>query len=407
MSDTRDLAVPEWLKDSHSPSHVVTVFRELANRERLRSSARNASRHQSHPSKAHRFTHFIAAISNKFQHVEYYSVSVGSHPDNQRGNRYADVEPYNRTRVVVGGTSAGKLKENSCGEYYINANWVREMAGGKWWIATQAPLPHTSHAFLSVILQPISRPPEPLQSRAKLSSAPKTSRIRTVVQLTQNLENGMRKAHIYFPPIPGQSWILNPDQGVDLPPIKVTLQDVTSFEEAHCVQSTVTIQPVSNSPNRDANEEPVVFRHLLFGSWPDHGVPEPEDRAGLLHFARLVDEINRDASSMPHEEGLDPDPPIMVNCSAGIGRTGAFIAISSLLRSHGLLPSSPVVDPSLPALPPSPLGPLPENIRRDRVAQEIDFLREQRPGMVQREEQVLLVYEVLALAFEGEKNGNY
>ncbi|KAK7695088.1 hypothetical protein QCA50_002278 [Cerrena zonata] len=93
----------------------------------------------------------------------------------------------------------------------------------------------------------------------------------------------------------------------------------------------------------------------------------------------------------------------MVNCSAGIGRTGCFIAISSLFRKYGFLhpPTSSSYGPSkeIPPLPPSPLGPLPEEFTKDLVAQEVDSLREQRPGMVQRPSQVTIIYEMLMAAF--------
>ncbi len=99
-----------------------------------------------------------------------------------------------------------------------------------------------------------------------------------------------------------------------------------------------------------------------------------------------MDRVNR--------EGFADDPPIVAGCSAGVGRTGAFIALSSLLRSHKVL--SPAKEPSPPqVLPPSPIGPLPKSVENDAVVKEIDSLREQRPGMVQRDEQVRLIYEML------------
>ncbi|KAF5352192.1 hypothetical protein D9758_009250 [Tetrapyrgos nigripes] len=231
-----------------------------------------------------------------------------------------------------------------------------------------------------------------------------------------------------------------------------------------------------------------TFRHLLFYAWPDHGVPEEEDLDGLIRFVGVVDLVNRiplarldvslpssaaDGSgagiegdvgnnksggtdlsvggryggrggsstdsadviaggNTEDENDFDPDPPIIINCSAGIGRTGSFIAISSLLRTMGALrppgasanwsPSSsthftsspfpvssaflasPSAQPSLQTSVPSisqlsfitsPLGPLPPPYAQDMVLQEIDSLREQRPGMVQRPEQAVLVYRVL------------
>ncbi|GBE77244.1 predicted protein [Sparassis crispa] len=395
-------SVPEWLRLSRSSLHITTVLRTLAQREQIRASARSASRHKSDPSLAHRLSHLGALVTHKSEHVDHYSISASVHPDNQRANRYADVGSYDRTRITVPRGIVEDGDSSPSDGRYLNGNWVRELFGGKWWIATQAPLPHTAHAFLSVILQPVTRPPDTLHNLPGAES--NTSRVRTVVQLTRNIESGMLKAHVYFPPLEGQSWVMSPEPGCAATSIKVTLLKITSIDEAHCVQSTVSVQPVLPQ-----DVEPVVFQHMLYGSWPDHGVPNEEDRIGLLRFTRLVDQTNRDLSWEPESlrNELDPDPPIMVNCSAGIGRTGAFIAVSSLLRAQGLL--SPVTSLSSgemstpPPLPPSPLGPLPEELHEDLVAQEIDSLREQRPGMVQKDEQILFVYEMLTEAFSALK----
>jgi protein-tyrosine phosphatase len=323
--------------------------------------------------------------------VHHYSVAAGY--ENMRGNRYSDFEPYDRTRVVVGIDEERSVGTGDAPQgRYLNASWVRELFGGKWWIATQAPLPHTAHAFLSAILQAVTRPPPLLDP----STHSQTCRIRTVVQLTQNFENGRLKAHPYFPAVDGQCWVVPPEQGVSAPPLKVTLLDTKNIPEVHYIQSTVSIVPISST---NQEQEPVIFRHMMYTAWPDHGVPEPDDRASLLAFIRLVDRSNKDISNQPHNNELHPDPPIMVNCSAGIGRTGSFIALCSLLRVYDLFASgrSPM-SPVLP-LPASPLGPLPGDFKDDLVAQEVDSLREQRPGMVQRDEQIVLIYEVLAAAF--------
>jgi protein-tyrosine phosphatase len=70
--------------------------------------------------------------------------------------------------------------------------------------------------------------------------------------------------------------------------------------------------------------------------------------------------------------------------SAGVGRTGTFIALSSLL-----LPRKREV-----SLPESPLGPLPEQLREDAVAETVDEIREWRGMLVQNEEQLRLIYEL-------------
>jgi protein-tyrosine phosphatase len=218
--------------------------------------------------------------------------------------------------------------------------------------------------------------------------------------LTQNFESGRKKADPYFPSEVGKFFLFPPEEGCSAPALKVKLLDQKEFKKAHCVQSTVSI-----SPYRHQGEE-VIFRHLLYLSWPDHGVPEPAARDSLLEFIKLVDHTNRDKSHCsihplaPPDHvcsELDPDPPIMVGCSAGVGRTGSFIALSSLLRNYGFLP--PAQPTVATIIHDSPLGPLPNDLKDDLVLQEIDSLREQRPGMVQRNEQIFLIYEVLSDAF--------
>lgn len=358
--------VPTWLQRAHHHEHITLALRTLDERERARMQARNGQQRNI----VRRLP--LLSSSTKPHLTEHYSTASSHHHDNKPFNRYVDVTAYERTRVIVNGR-------------YLNGNWVRENAGGRWAIATQAPLPNTTHEFLSILADAVVAPPDPTYS--------KPVRVQTVVQLTQNFERGMQKAHIYFPPNPGESYVIHSHIDHSLPPLKVTLLKSETIDSAQCLLSTVSVGPASS----DTPREPVIFHHCLYLAWPDHGVPELEDRAALLNFIRLVDQKNK----QPDEH--EPEPPIMVNCSAGIGRTGSFIAITSLLRSHGLLPpafstSAGTFTPP-PPLPPSPLGPLPDSLQWDLVAQEIDHLREQRPGMVQRPEQALLVYELLIAAF--------
>ncbi|KAH9849206.1 phosphatases II [Lenzites betulinus] len=386
--------MPSWLERAHNAAHITTVLRTLQKREQIRLAARTASKHQSHPSKKHSWvSHIASSLAVKADHASYYAVSAACDPDNQHDNRYADIFPYDRTRVVVCPGEPNHDCSCSCTSgRYLNANWVRELAGGKWWIATQAPLPHTTHAFLSVIIEGVSPPPG-----TRFSNLRNLNRVRTVVQLTQNLERGVRKAHVYFPPVEGESWVIEPARGRSDPPIEVTLVRSKTIAEAHCVQSVISLQLLAK--DRKPAGDPVVFQHLLYAAWPDHGVPAREDREGLLRFTRLVDEANRDVSLYTGIADLDPNPPIMVNCSAGVGRTGAFIGLSSLLRFYRFLSPGDKEGEPVPPLPPSPLGELPEELKADLVAQEIDSLREQRPGMVQRDDQVVLIYEALVAAF--------
>jgi protein tyrosine phosphatase len=379
--------VPLWLQNAHNQDHINNAWRILTDRERSRVRVKllSASSRYYH-SQPVPTTQLPSGGHPRVNATDHYSVAFGSSPENRFCNRYPDILPYDHSRVDVGGR-------------YFNGNWVRELAGGRWTISTQAPLPNTAHEFLSLVAgihTHIGPPEEPALS---------FTRVRTVVQLARNVESGRQKAHPYFPNHTGESTIIRPFQGTNgLPPLRVTLVKNETVESAQCVASTVSVTPIVAA---GVSKEAVIFRHLLYGAWPDHGIPEPDDRAGLLNFIRLVDRTNRDVRGL--EGTADAEPPIMVHCSAGIGRSGAFIALCSLLRSNGLLypPSSQPVErvpPRPPPLPQAPLGPLPELISWDEIAQEIDSLREQRPGMVERQEQARLVYEVLLAALMTRNN---
>ncbi|KAG6849394.1 hypothetical protein H0H93_008840 [Arthromyces matolae] len=400
---------PAWLSRYSSSPYLYSVFRTLEEREQLRTAARLAPlfSNRDHgetsapPSRGMGLVKPGRRQQNGVDISEHYSIAVGTL--NCHLNRYADIQPYDRTRVVV---STNPLEGNTATKY-INANWVLELYGNKWWIASQAPLPHTAHTFLSLLGQP-GAPPASLNAGA---SPQRNCRIRTIVQLTNNVEHGRRKSYPYYPSRVGESLVISPENGDNAPALVVTLLKREVLENARCVWSTLSILPAidSNETVEDARgsfhretaplvQDPIIFNHFLYTSWPDHGVPRDQDRASLLAFTQLVDKINRDTSLFPNDTTLDSDPPIIVHCSAGIGRTGSFIAISSMLRHFGFLAKAGTPSPAS-VLPPSPLDPLPREQIDDLVLQEVDSLREQRPGMVQRDEQVTLIYDILGSAF--------
>lgn len=383
LPSTMSITLPEWLRIAiTSDKYLEHAIEITAARERKRENARDATRHNNERNNRYRLKVSPSQVLNRIpnDHIEHYRVEVGSRPEHLSHNRYYAIEPYDRTRVVVDG-------------HYLNANWVRELHGGRWWIATQAPLPRTIHPFLSLFYQQDTAPPPQLAPRSDAIGG----RVRTVVQLTLATEGGRSKAYPYFPPDVGDSYVVPSPDNVTVPCYKITLEAQRTIDEAHCVQSSLRLAQCDDHGQNEGKS--VKFTHLLFMSWPDHGIPEsPEEKAALITFVRHVATVNRSVT----EEGEHPDPPIVVGCSAGVGRTGSFIALSSVLRSHGLL--LPVYPPStkhdFPPLPESPLGPLPPEIQEDAVASEVDSLREQRPAMVQRWEQMSLVYELVYSVYE-------
>jgi protein-tyrosine phosphatase len=107
--------------------------------------------------------------------------------------------------------------------------------------------------------------------------------------------------------------------------------------------------------------------HLLFEGWPDFSVPEGADKGALLKMVHLSREKNSDNSTNPR----------IVHCSAGIGRSGTFIALDWLIQE--------LEEGSLDDL----------SGDEDPVLRVVEMLRDQRPMMVQSKQQFVFIYDVL------------
>ncbi|XP_026518556.1 receptor-type tyrosine-protein phosphatase eta-like, partial [Terrapene carolina triunguis] len=164
---------------------------------------------------------------------------------------------------------------------YINANYMPGYNSKKEFIAAQGPLPNTVQDFWRMIWE---------------------KNIYAIVMLTKCVEQGRTKCEEYWP-----------DKGSNY------YDDITVTLVSEYVLPEWTIRDFTVE-DRDATESHSV-RQFHFTSWPDHGVPETTDL--LINFRHLVQENIRQNP---------PDSPTLVHCSAGVGRTGTFIAIDRLIQ---------------------------------------------------------------------------
>ncbi|XP_063254208.1 receptor-type tyrosine-protein phosphatase eta [Prinia subflava] len=195
-------------------------------------------------------------------------------PENRGKNRYNNVLPYDISRVKLS-------SQNSGTDDYINANYMPGYNSKKAFIAAQGPLPNTIEDFWQMIWE---------------------KNIYSIVMLTKCVEQARTKCEQYWPDKQPKSYgdiIVTMVSEVVLP--EWTIRDFTVEK--------------SNTP------ESHTVRQFHFTSWPDHGVPETTDL--LINFRHLVHEYN---SQNPM------DSPTLVHCSAGVGRTGTFIAIDRLIQ---------------------------------------------------------------------------
>lgn len=189
-----------------------------------------------------------------------------------------------------------------------------------------------------------------------------TSDPAVIVMLTQTSEGGREKCYQYFPE--------------SLENDTLTITDESEPEDDFL--ATVKLLEIDEDPASKSiirkllltvGEESKIVWHLLFTGWRDFGIPEDEDRLALLE---LIDRSTKKAGSSEN--------PRIIHCSAGVGRSGTFIALDFLLQE--------IIDGSTGNTEAM-------NDDSDPVYDTVNSLREQRMMMVQNEAQLNFIYRVL------------
>uniref|UniRef100_A0A8C8SY90 Receptor-type tyrosine-protein phosphatase S n=1 Tax=Pelusios castaneus TaxID=367368 RepID=A0A8C8SY90_9SAUR len=230
---------------------------------------------------------------------------------NKPKNRYANVIAYDHSRVLLSAI------EGIPGSDYVNANYIDGYRKQNAYIATQGALPETFGDFWRMMWE---------------------QRGATVVMMTKLEERSRVKCDQYWPSRGTETYGL----------IQVTLLDTVELA-TYCVR-TFALYKNGSSEKREV-------RQFQFTAWPDHGVPEHP--TPFLAFLRRVKTCN------PPDAG-----PMVVHCSAGVGRTGCFIVIDAML----------------------------ERIKHEKTVDiygHVTLMRAQRNYMVQTEDQYIFIHDAL------------
>ncbi|XP_038205568.1 receptor-type tyrosine-protein phosphatase V-like [Arvicola amphibius] len=198
------------------------------------------------------------------------------HPDNTTKNRYPHVLPYDHSRVRLA-QLAGEPHSD-----YINANFIPGYSHPQEFIATQGPLKKTLEDFWRLVWE---------------------QQVQVIIMLTVGMENGRVLCEHYWP------------------------ASSTPVTHGH-----ITIHLLAEEPEEEWTRREFQLQHgvqqkqrrvkqLQFTTWPDHSVPEAP--SSLLTFVELV----REQVHITQGKG-----PTLVHCSAGVGRTGTFVALLRLLQ---------------------------------------------------------------------------
>ncbi|VDK75685.1 unnamed protein product [Litomosoides sigmodontis] len=198
---------------------------------------------------------------------------------NRAKNRFTNILPYDHSRVKLIPT------DDDDGSDYVNASYIPGFNSRREFIAAQGPLPSTRDHFWRVVWE---------------------QHCPAIVALTKCVEKGRDKCHQYWPD--------NDQLSVLYADIEVTLMNEVVYEE-------FTVRELRLTNVSEPLASPRTVKHLHYMAWPDFGVPECA--AGLVHFVRLF------------RSRLPPSPsnkPSIVHCSAGVGRSGTFIALDRLMQ---------------------------------------------------------------------------
>uniref|UniRef100_A0A8C4V0L0 protein-tyrosine-phosphatase n=1 Tax=Falco tinnunculus TaxID=100819 RepID=A0A8C4V0L0_FALTI len=198
-------------------------------------------------------------------------------PENRGKNRYNNILPYDTSRVKL-----SNVDDDPCSDY-INASYIPGNNFRREYIATQGPLPGTKDEFWKMAWE---------------------QNVHNVVMVTQCVEKGRVKCDHYWP--------------LDQDSLYYGDLIVEMLSESVLPEWTIREFKICSEEQLDSTR---LIRHFHYTVWPDHGVPETTQ--SLILFVRTVrDYINR-----------TPDTgPTIVHCSAGVGRTGTFIALDRILQ---------------------------------------------------------------------------
>ncbi|XP_029310602.1 receptor-type tyrosine-protein phosphatase delta isoform X24 [Cottoperca gobio] len=230
---------------------------------------------------------------------------------NKPKNRYANVIAYDHSRVLLSAI------DGIPGSDYINANYIDGYRKQNAYIATQGSLPETFGEFWRMIWE---------------------QRSAIIVMMTKLEERSRVKCDQYWPTRATETYGL----------IQVSLLDTVELA-TYCVRTFALF--------KNGSSEKREVRQFQFTAWPDHGVPEHP--TPFLAFLRRVKACN------PPDAG-----PMVVHCSAGVGRTGCFIVIDAMM----------------------------ERIKHEKTVDiygHVTLMRAQRNYMVQTEDQYVFIHDAL------------
>ncbi|XP_061166271.1 receptor-type tyrosine-protein phosphatase epsilon-like [Saccostrea echinata] len=244
---------------------------------------------------------------------ERYPCYAGKRPENITKNRFKTTFPYDHSRIKLSNSQSD----------YINANYIDGIDKTDEYIASQGPRQNTVTDFWSMIWQ---------------------ENVHQIVMLTNLKEGNKAKSDKYWPDLQHSATF-----GV----ISLRTEEEQIYASYIIRKFRVTHKVLKRSR---------LLTQYHYTAWPDHGTPEP------LCLVIFHDHVTR-------TKDKQKSGPTLVHCSAGIGRTGTYIAIDALYK----------------------VG---KTERKVNIAEYVKRMRENRMNMVQTYEQYMTIFLALDAMFK-------
>ncbi|XP_013791926.1 tyrosine-protein phosphatase 10D-like isoform X2 [Limulus polyphemus] len=193
--------------------------------------------------------------------------------ENRSKNRWINILPFDHSRVKL------LPIDDEPSSDYINANYIPGFYSPREYIATQGPLPGTIDDFWRMVWE---------------------QNVTIIIMVTQCVERGKTKCEVYWP--------------------TDTETQLYGDLEVQMTSESILAEYVIRIFHVQLGNRHRIVKQMHFTRWPDFGCPENTEV--MINFVRAVrDHIPR----INHG-------PLVVHCSAGVGRTGTFLALDRLMQ---------------------------------------------------------------------------